>query len=101
MVPYGLLAKWYREDKGRLGLIFVTTLVCVFEDPVVGLGVGVFLAYMIDATNFVAATDYLFELKDMDSVEKRLLVKGPIAYTHAEGMGLLFKELKAAGPKTL
>jgi SulP family sulfate permease len=99
MVPYGLLAKWYREDKGRLGLIFVTTLVCVFEDPVVGLGVGVFLAYMIDATNFVASD--LFELRDMDSTQKRLVVKGPIAYTHAEAIGLLFKQVKAEKPKSL
>jgi SulP family sulfate permease len=99
MVPYGLLAKWFREDKGRLGLIFVTTLVCVFEDPVVGLAVGVFLAYMIDATKFVGSE--LLSLTETETGEKRLMVNGPIAYTHVEKLGLLFKQVKGEKMETL
>jgi len=92
MVPYGLLAKWFREDKGRLGLIFVTTLVCVFEDPVVGLAVGVFISYMIDATNFVGSE--LLVLTESEVGEKRLSVSGPLTYANVEKLGELFKKLK-------
>jgi MFS superfamily sulfate permease-like transporter len=99
MVPYGLLAKWFREDKGRLGLIFVTTLVSVFEDPVVGLGVGVFIAYMIDATRFVGSE--LLILTQTYAGEKQLSVSGPLAYTHVEKLGLLFKQLKAEKVESL
>jgi len=49
MLPVSYLKKLWRENKGALALNFVTAFICIFEDPVVGLAVGMIIALLAGA----------------------------------------------------
>jgi len=46
MTPFTYLKKLWKEDKGALALLAVTCIICVMEDPVIGLAVGMVIALL-------------------------------------------------------
>jgi SulP family sulfate permease len=55
MTPISYLKRLWRENKGSLALCVVTALICVFEDPVIGLAVGMALALLYGAKRTLVA----------------------------------------------
>jgi len=55
MTPMTYLKKLWRENKGALALCVVTALICVMEDPVVGLAVGMVIALLRGAKKTLVA----------------------------------------------
>jgi len=59
MAPICYAMDLWRNDKGSCALLIVTTLICVFMDPVYGLIVGMILALLRDAAETAAADSRL------------------------------------------
>jgi len=59
MAPICYAMDLWRNDKGSCALLIVTTLICVFMDPVYGLVVGMILALLRDAAETAAADSRL------------------------------------------
>jgi len=55
MAPIYYTMDLWRNDKGSCALLIVTTLICVFMDPVYGLIVGMIVALLRDAAETAAA----------------------------------------------
>jgi len=85
MTPMGYLKKLWEEDKGALALCLVTALICVGEDPVIGLAVGMVIALLASAKKMLSAP--FVDIKSKPSGNKRayhLAVQGGITYVNAE-----------------
>lgn len=59
MAPVNYVIELWRHDKGSCALLIVTTLICVFTDPVYGLVIGMVVALLRDAANTAAADSRL------------------------------------------
>merc|ERR1712176_1293577 len=53
MMPMGYLKQLWNEDKGSFALCIVTALICVGEDPVLGLAAGMLIAILMSAKNLL------------------------------------------------
>mmetsp|Transcript_66617 Transcript_66617/g.189101 ORF Transcript_66617/g.189101 Transcript_66617/m.189101 type:complete len:663 (-) Transcript_66617:30-2018(-) len=59
MAPIHYIIELFRHDKGSCALLILTTLVCVFLDPVYGLVVGMIVALLRDAAETAAGDSRL------------------------------------------
>jgi len=69
MAPIYYTMDLWRNDKGSCALLIVTTLICVFMDPVYGLIVGMILALLRDAAETASADSRLTVLGQVGKVQ--------------------------------
>mmetsp|Transcript_82668 Transcript_82668/g.177106 ORF Transcript_82668/g.177106 Transcript_82668/m.177106 type:complete len:923 (+) Transcript_82668:87-2855(+) len=86
MTPWHYLDKLWKEDKCSLLLCLATAAICVGEDPVIGLGVGMVLALLVSAkTHLKAPTVDISSVADGDGGRAfRVEVFGAVTYVNAE-----------------
>eukprot|EP00457_Paulinella_chromatophora_P004079 gb/GEZN01004089.1/.p1 GENE.gb/GEZN01004089.1/~~gb/GEZN01004089.1/.p1 ORF type:complete len:608 (-),score=97.22 gb/GEZN01004089.1/:207-1772(-) len=87
MAPLHFLAELWRQDKGSFWLCVVVALLCVVEDPVIGLIIGTLLALLRTAERVNAAPKAVeYNLATTDSQNNTLVVqiKGPLTFENAE-----------------
>jgi SulP family sulfate permease len=85
MTPISYLKKLWAEDKGALALCLVTALICVGEDPVIGLAVGMVIALLAAAKKMLEAP--FVDIKHKPVGTKRaytVAVQGALTYVNAE-----------------
>merc|ERR1712000_248138 len=85
MTPFGYLKRLWAEDKGSLALCLVTAAVCVGEDPVIGIVVGMAIALLASAKKML--TTPFVDIKSSASGDKkkyRVAVVGGLTYVNAE-----------------
>jgi len=86
MTPWNYLAKLWKEDKINFCLCLVTAGVCVGEDPVIGLAVGMLLALLISAKKQLTTPVIdITSVADGDSGRAfRVQAFGALTYVNAE-----------------
>jgi SulP family sulfate permease len=86
MTPVTYLKQLFREDKGELALCVVTALICVFEDPVVGLAVGAVIALLRGAmaTLIAEQTRIDYTVADDGDITCSAKVIGSLTYINAD-----------------
>eukprot|EP00927_Polykrikos_kofoidii_P085362 TRINITY_DN926_c0_g1_i4.p1 TRINITY_DN926_c0_g1~~TRINITY_DN926_c0_g1_i4.p1 ORF type:complete len:629 (+),score=74.09 TRINITY_DN926_c0_g1_i4:72-1889(+) len=86
MTPMSYLKQLGREDKGELALCIVTALICVFEDPVVGLAVGAVIALLRGAmaTLIAEQTRIDYTVADDGDITCSAKVIGSLTYINAD-----------------
>jgi MFS superfamily sulfate permease-like transporter len=86
MTPMSYLKQLGREDKGELALCIVTALICVFEDPVVGLAVGAVIALLRGAMKTLIAeqTRLDYAVADDGDITCSAEVIGSLTYVNAD-----------------
>merc|ERR1719183_541447 len=93
MVPYGYLARLWRLDKSRLGLCGIVTLASVIEDPVVGLLIGMFVAYVANAKLAVDGKTVCHVYPLPKPKAFKVVINGPVTYITGEQVQKALKQL--------
>merc|ERR1719384_2063849 len=86
MVPWSYLIRLWRESKSSLLLCLITAAVCVGEDPVIGLVVGMVLALLDRAKRSIQAPSVRIERQNVDEggIAYRVVVIGALTYVKAD-----------------
>jgi len=85
MTPFSYLKKLWAQDKGALALCLVTALICVGEDPVIGLAAGMVMALLAGAKTQLSAP--FVDIKSKPSGDKKayhIAIQGAVTYVNAE-----------------
>jgi len=85
MTPMKYMIKLWEEDKGSLALCVVTALICVGEDPVIGLALGMLIALLATAKKLMNSP--FVDIKSKVVENKRaytVAIKGALTYVNAE-----------------
>jgi len=103
MTPVKYMIKLWGEDKGSLALCLVTALICVGEDPVIGLAVGMMIALLAAAKKMMKApfVDITNKLVEDNKSAYRVVIKGALTYVNAETFIKQARKLPNASEVTL
>lgn len=99
MVPWAYLFRLWRESKGSFMLCLVTAAVCVGEDPVIGLVVGMVLALLGRAKTSIEAPS--FRTVNEGGNAYRVVVIGALTYVKTDTFIQQVKNLEGAVAVTL
>jgi SulP family sulfate permease len=102
MFPRMYLIKLWREDKGALALCLVTAVVCVGEDPVIGLAVGMVIALLVSAKKLMRSP--FVDIKSKPSGDKKaysICLHGALTYINAETLTVKTRKLEDAAEVSL
>jgi len=102
MFPRTYLMKLWREDKSALALCLVTAAVCVGEDPVIGLAVGMAIALLAQAKKLMRSP--FVDIKSKPSGSKKVYnisLHGPLTYINAETLTKKTRKLEDAAEVSL
>jgi SulP family sulfate permease len=102
MTPFGYLKRLWAEDKGSLALCLVTAAVCVGEDPVIGIVVGMAIALLASAKKML--TTPFVDIKSSASGDKkkyRVTVVGSLTYVNQEAFVERVRNLENASDVSL
>jgi MFS superfamily sulfate permease-like transporter len=96
MVPYNYLARLWRNDKMRLALTVLVTAVSCFEDPVVGLLLGIGLSLVSEATRMVQGGNavVITQLAKQQRTGFKVTINGSLNYIVGEQVEKAMKVLK-------
>jgi len=110
MVPYPYLYDLWKNDKERflgvstsLLVLIVTVALCVMIDPAVGLILGIFFAFMINAAKSLANEYISYEILETGSqsrpttdilkIQARVIYNSPLSYVAGEKLQDALKNL--------
>eukprot|EP00928_Gymnodinium_smaydae_P087040 TRINITY_DN7139_c0_g1_i1.p1 TRINITY_DN7139_c0_g1~~TRINITY_DN7139_c0_g1_i1.p1 ORF type:complete len:1095 (+),score=184.92 TRINITY_DN7139_c0_g1_i1:189-3473(+) len=104
MCPMSYLKKLWYEDKSELAICLVTAAICVGEDPVIGLAIGMVLALLLSAKTmlqapFVDVRSRPSGLNGKRSYEVKL--NSAITYVNAEAFERKVRRLEEASEVSL
>lgn len=102
MTPMAYLKRLWNEDKGSLALCLVTALVCVGEDPVIGLAAGMIVALLIAAKKLLKSPFVDIKSKPLRNHRGYVVsVHGALTYINAEEFIEQVRKLEGACEITL
>lgn len=98
MTPVTYLKKLWRENKGALALCMVTALICVFEDPVIGLAVGMIIALLRGAKKMLTAEQLRIchEVSESGGRIYNVQLLGALTYLNSDGFTSQARSLEEA-----
>eukprot|EP00928_Gymnodinium_smaydae_P087042 TRINITY_DN7139_c0_g1_i6.p1 TRINITY_DN7139_c0_g1~~TRINITY_DN7139_c0_g1_i6.p1 ORF type:complete len:888 (+),score=153.93 TRINITY_DN7139_c0_g1_i6:679-3342(+) len=104
MCPMGYLQKLWAEDKGELAICLVTAAICVGEDPVIGLAIGMVLALLVSAKSMIKAPFVDIKSQPSGANGKRsytVKLNGAVTYVNAETLERRVRRLEEASEVSL
>jgi MFS superfamily sulfate permease-like transporter len=102
MVPWSYLMRLWQESKSTLLLCLITAAVCVGEDPVIGLVVGMVLALLDRAKRSVQAPSVRIECQNVECGRDYVVaVIGALTYVKADTFIQQVKTLDGVANVTL
>lgn len=83
MAPIGYLAELWKHARTQFWLCLVTAVLCVAQDPVVGLVVGMMLALLLHARHNTLSKDAQVFMLSVDEHRCRIVLKGSVTFVNA------------------